>query len=321
MKIRFGYVAIAMDLKDCSPSKTVTVNNLQKIDDRDVQISKVRRLARENLRNTLRILKYNAAHQIHLYRFTSKLVPLATHPLLGGWDYVGDLSEELRETGLYVREHKMRVSAHPDHFTVINTPDPEIFRASEKDLRYHHNLLTCMNLDYETKLVLHIGGVYKDKQASMQRFIDNFKLLAPEIRKRIVLENDDKSYNASDVLEVCRKLEIPMVFDLHHHSCCNNGAGISDILPAVFDTWKDESLPPKVHISSPKSTAPKEFRMHAEYVESGEFLDFLMKTRELNRDFDVMVEAKAKNMALHKLLQDLSQVTEIKFIDNATIEI
>ncbi len=123
MRIRFGYVAMALNIIEGSPNKTVTVTNLLKIAEPADRVNRLRRLARENLANQLRVLKYNAAHDIRVFRFTSKLIPLATHPEAAGWDYSGEFACELKEIGDYVRQHAMTVSAHPDHFTLLNSPE------------------------------------------------------------------------------------------------------------------------------------------------------------------------------------------------------
>ena len=87
MQVRLGYVAISLEHKNCSPSKTITVANYEKIAGEENRLNRLRRITGENLRNSMRLLYYNAANHIHVFRFTSKLVPLATHPLVRGWDY------------------------------------------------------------------------------------------------------------------------------------------------------------------------------------------------------------------------------------------
>ena len=319
MKIRLGYVATALELKDCSPSKTVTLTNILKIADQETRINKIRRLARENLQNTLRILRYNAAHGIMLYRFSSRLIPLATHAIIQDWDYTGQLARELREIGTFIREHGLRVSFHPDQFIVLNSPDPAIVKSAIKDLQYHNQLLDSMGLGSAAKIVLHVGGVYKNKEAALERFTANFNDLESGIRQRIILENDDKSYNPLDVWQLCRQNDIPMVLDIHHNNCCGR-VDLAAMLGDIFATWDSQPLPPKVHMSSPKGSSPGEFRMHAEYVDPGEFLDFLYLAGELKRDFDVMIEAKAKSLAMQKLLSDLGTIAGIK-VREATVEV
>ena len=166
---------------------------------------------------------------------------------------------------------------------------------------------------------MHVGGAYLDKIKSMRIFIDNFNDLPAHLRDRIILENDDKIYTARDVLGICQYLGIPMVLDVHHHYCNNDNDDIKNYLPSIFDTWNGQILPPKVHISSPKGIG--NFRSHADNIDLAVFLEFLQNAKAVDRDFDVMIEAKNKDVALFNLLQALKTVPGIRFIDEASIEI
>lgn len=316
MKIRFGYVAIALDVPDGSPNKTVTVKAVEKIANPEGRIGRLRRLTRENLATTLRILRYNAANQIHLYRFTSKTVPLATHSIAAGWDYIGEFYEEWREIGDYIRKHDMRVSAHPDHYTLLNSLQPEVLSTSLRDLDYHVTMLEAMGLAAEPQLVFHVGGVYGNKQSSLDRFTREFEQLPERVRSRLMLENDDKMYSAADVLRLCQKINCPMVLDIHHHAYLNQGEQLENLWPEIIATWGEHR--PKIHISSPKNS--KDFRSHADYVQVEDFLPFLQAAKVVDRDFDVMVEAKQKDLAMFRFIRELEKVPGVKRVEQATVE-
>lgn len=316
MKIRFGYVAMSLLVENCSPSRTITVKNLEKIEDYDARIARLKRITAENLQNCLRLLYHNKAHKIQVFRLTSKLVPLATHPLTENWDYIADFRAELEKTGAFVRENGMRVSSHPDHFTLINSPRPEVLEASLKDLEYHDKMFEAMNLE-NAEMVIHVGGLYGSKQTSLERFRDNFTKLPDSIKRRLLVENDDKSFNADDVLDLCKSLGIPMVLDVHHHYCLNSGNKLEDLLQNVFDTWHGKM--PKLHFSSPKS--PGNCRAHADDIDPDSFYDFLLKAKELDHDFDVMIEAKNKDQALFNLMKNLQGLEGVKIINEAEISL
>lgn len=314
MKFRLGYVAMNLHLEDSSPSGTVTFSHLNKMDDDKAKLNKLRQVAKKNLENTLRILKYNKALDIKVYRLTSKLIPLATHPATAHWDYIADCQQEFKTIGDFIKENDFRVSAHPDHFTLMNAPDPKILEASIRDLDYHVKVFEAMGLeDYRYKLVLHIGGLYKNKADSIKRFKEYFLKLEDRIRKRIILENDDKSYTVRDVLALCRELNTPMVMDIHHFQCVNDGETLQDVLPAAFDTWAGETFPPKIHFSSPKSD--KAFRSHADLIDVNTFTSFLQVARQTGKDFDVMLEAKSKDEALVQLSEALSKLDFLERIN------
>ena len=320
MNFRLGYVAMNLSLEDCSPSGTVTFAVLNRLPDMEAKLHRLRRVSAKNLLNTLRILRYNKALEISVYRLTSRLIPLATHPAAEGWDYTAEFSREFGEVGAFIRENDMRVSAHPDHFTLLNSKSEEVLEASVRDLEYHVRLYEAMGLgDFRYKLVLHVGGLYDSREASLERFRVNYSALPDRIRGRILLENDDKSYTAREVLTLCKQLKIPMVLDVHHHHCLPGEEKLERLLPEIFDTWNGEYFRPKIHFSSPKS--PKEFRHHAEFIGPAEFLGFLEIAKADGRDFDVMLEAKGKDGALMKLSEQLGEIKGIKRISAGEFEL
>ncbi|MGI6452390.1 MAG: UV DNA damage repair endonuclease UvsE [Syntrophomonadaceae bacterium] len=319
MIIRFGYVAMSAILEDCSPSQTITFKNLSKITSAEGKHSKLFTLAKRNLQNIQRLFFHNQAHDIKVFRLTSKLVPLATHPDTQEWNWAMELKQEFKKLGKYAREHGFRLSAHPDHFTLLNSPRDEILAASIKDLEYHRQIFAGMEMDASSKLVIHVGGCYKNKADSLKRFKRNYLELPGHLKERIVLENDDKIFTARDVLDICTDVGIPMVLDIHHHWCNNYADNIEDYLPAIFATWQKETCPPKIHLSSPKDT--KHFRHHADYIDSAFFLDFLTRAKTVDQDLDVMIEAKLKDKALFHLMQELRETPGIKIINQASIAI
>lgn len=311
---------MTLNLVDASPSGTVTFTSYSKLQDDTAKLYRLRKLANKNLENTLRILRYNKAYNINVYRLTSKLIPLATHPSTDNWDYASDFQSEFKLIGDFVKDNDFRISAHPDHFTLINSASAKVHEDALKDLDYHVKIYEAMGLeDYKYKLVMHVGGLYKDKIVSIQRFKDNFLELPDRIRKRIILENDDKSYTALDVLKICQELKIPMVLDVHHHNCVNEGESLRDLLTDIFATWDGHYWGPKIHFSSPKN--PKDFRSHADDIEVKEFIAFVEIARKVGRDFDVMLEAKNKDTALLKLSEQLADIPGYKRINAATFEV
>ena len=319
MILRLGYVAMTLNLKDCTPSGTVTYTLYKKLESEEAKKMRLSRVSKSNLNNTLRILKYNKALNIDVYRLTSKLIPLATHDELSNWDYQQDFKEQFIEIGDFIKSNNFRVSAHPDHFTLLNPKDEKVLEDSIKDLDYHIKLFEAMGLHHSKyKLVIHVGGVYANKTESIDRFKENFIKLPDRIRRRIMLENDDKSYSANDVLNICEELKIPMVLDVHHHNCINNGENIEQMLPRIYDTWIGEDYPPKIHFSSPKSD--KDFRSHADYINVDEFRMFMEIAKRQQRDIDVMLEAKMKDNALIELSNELSR-QGFKRINNGAFQL
>ena len=258
-------------------------------------------------------MRHAKAHDVQVYRITSKIVPLATHEQVIDWNYASELAEEFSQLKEWIQKCDMRISAHPDHFTLLTSPRKEVIDASIRDLVYHDIILSEMGLSPDKgKLVLHIGGTYNNKASAVETFISNFTMLPQNLK-------DHKSYTASETLSICQKLGIPMVFDVHHHLCNPDGLSIEELLPPILDTWENQPLCPKIHFSTPKS--PTQIRSHADYIDSSAFYDFLIQAKKINRDFDVVLEAKNKDSALFQLVQDLKQYPDINFIDEASFEI
>ncbi len=292
--MQFGYCCIALGIENCSTAKTVTVQNLLKIEE-PYRFGRLATIARANLANTKRLLWYNQAHDIRLYRFSSQLVPLATHPVAAGWDYLSELRTELAEVGRAVNETGIRVSTHPGQYTVLNTPSEEVWRNSLADLEYHHRLLAAMQLEQNARMIVHVGGAYQDKPKALAQFARRFAELPEGLSRRLCVENDDRTFTVRDVLGLAERLGIPMVVDLHHHRCCNQGERLADYLPAIYRTWGDTL--PKVHLSSPRSE--RDFRAHADWVDPADFREFLAINPR--PEVAVMIEAKMKDLAVFKL--------------------
>ncbi|CAM3278946.1 MULTISPECIES: UV DNA damage repair endonuclease UvsE [Saccharibacillus] len=331
MIVRFGYVAMSLEIQDSSPSKTMTMARFAKLPDREAGLRQLERIAEINLRNTIRLLRHNIAEGIEMYRFSSKLIPLATHTDLADWDPFVALAEPFAEIGEIVRRHKLRVSFHPDHYTVLSTPRPEVLVSSVRDLRYHVRMLEAMGLDARAKNNIHIGGAYGNKPEAADRFVDHFAALDPDIQCRLTLENDDKTFTAGETLAAAQRTGLPMVLDIHHHWVNSAGEPASDWWPEVARTWESplartdvpegEHLPPKIHASSPRSETDR--RSHADGVEAGPLLDFLREAARTSSHLDVMLEAKHKDRALLQLMQDLASYTGdgVKMLSGGKIEV
>ncbi|HWL25485.1 MAG TPA: UV DNA damage repair endonuclease UvsE [Ureibacillus sp.] len=314
--VRLGYVAMSMELKNASPSKTMTFTTFQKINDREAAIRKLERIALTNLENTFRLLKHNAFSEIHFYRLTSRLIPLANHKELLDWDYMKPLKKKLREIGEYANKQNMRIDFHPDHFVVLNTNDSEVMTNSLRTLKMHYMLLKGMRINPMHRCVLHVGGNYNDTEKSLEQFIDNWMDVPRPIQKMIMLENDDTSFTLDDTLYLCEKLGIPLVFDYHHHLAHHRNENWVENWERVVATWSQSLLPIKMHISSPKSET--EFRHHSDYVDVDMFFRFLKEIKGSVDEIYCMIEAKKKDEALFTLMDAIRQRADVEIIDGSS---
>ncbi|MEH7115848.1 UV DNA damage repair endonuclease UvsE [Neobacillus vireti] len=317
MKIRFGYVSHAISLWDASPAKALTFTRYQQLGASE-RTEKLLEVTKLNLQHTLRMLYYNLAHEIELYRFSSSIVPLATHPEVR-WDFTTPFLKEWREIGDLVRRNHLRVSFHPNQFTLFTSPKKTITENAVIDMSYHYQMFEAMGIADQGLINIHIGGAYGDKEAALTRFYENLTTLPSDIKKVMTLENDDKTYTAEETLTVCEKEGVPLVFDYHHHMANQSAVPLEELLPRIFETWSDVGVIPKVHISSPKNE--KEFRSHADFVDPEFIMPFVNLLRERGKDIDFMIEAKAKDQAALKLVEDLSKLRGFKRVSGASIEI
>ncbi|WP_240374075.1 UV DNA damage repair endonuclease UvsE [Bacillus piscicola] len=316
--VRLGYVAMSVHVKNASPSQTMTFTRFKEIPNRDAAKRKLERIAQSNLKNCLRLLQHNAAHDIHFFRLSSRLIPLADHEELTDWEYMPPLAADFEALGAYAKAHHMRLDFHPDHFVLLNSPREEVLKASLITLKLHYKMLKAMNLNPRHRAVMHIGGAYHDKEQALETFIENWGRVPQALQQMIMLENDDKSFTAEDALYLCEKLGIPLVFDLHHHLANHREPRWQESWERIIATWADSPLPLKMHISSPKSE--KQFRAHHDHIEPEPFVRFLQDVRGSIDRLDCMIEAKKKDEALFQLVNDLKNVPWITWIDGTTFE-
>lgn len=317
MKIRFGYVSTAISLWEASPSRTITFTRYEQLG-REERTAKLLELTAENLRSTRRMLLYNIAHEIEVYRLSSSIVPLATHPDVM-WDFVTPFQKEWQELGDIIRQNQLRVSFHPNQYTLFTSPNNKITNNAVIDMEYHYRMLEAMGAVKNSALNIHIGGAYGDKGETIKRFHQNIKKLPNHITKVMTLENDDKTYNADETLLACEKESIRFVFDYHHHMANLGELSLAEILSRTAVIWEKTNIPPKIHVSSPKSE--KTFRSHADYVDVEFLMPLIVALKELKVDVDFMIEAKMKDLAMLQLITDVSKIRGVKRISGGTVEI
>jgi UV DNA damage endonuclease len=269
-----------------------------------------------------RILEYCDRHDIRMYRMATGLAPYASHPDLPEFrDQPHGCAAELEHVGRRARELGIRLSTHPGQYTVLNSEDERTWRLAVEELEVQAELLDGMGLGPESVVVLHVGGGAGGVDAGLDRFERGFASLSDAARDRLVVENDDRQYALADVLRLSARIGRPVVWDaLHHH--CHDPDGIPDreALALALATWP-EGVTPKVHYSSPKTAVEErrrkvgrrverslvlpQLRAHADLIDPIAFELFLRETAR-GLELDVMLEAKAKDLALLRLREQLA---------------
>ncbi len=269
------------------------------------------------------VLAYLAEHDIRFYRMATGLAPYASHPDLPRFrDQPRRFAERLREVGERARRDGVRLTTHPGQYTVLNSEDQRVQRLAADELEVQAELLDGMGLGPESVVVLHVGGAAGGIDAALDRFARGFERLSDAARARLVVENDDRTFALRDVLRLSARIGRPVVWDvLHHH--CHDPDRIPDreALELALATWP-AGVRPKIHYSTPKTAVDErtrrtgrrvertlvlpQLRAHADVIDPITCEHFLRGPAAGMRDFDVMLEAKAKDLALLRLREQLA---------------
>ena len=254
-----------------------------------------------NARSLLEALQFCRENGIHAFRINSQILPLKTHPQIGYAIETLPQSTEIvnafKKCKSFGYQHDLRMSFHPDQFILLSSPNPDVTRRSVADLRYQAEVAEWVGADV---INVHAGGAYGNKEEALKRLVRRIRGLPQNVRQRLTLENDDRLYTPSDLLPVCEKLKIPLVYDLHHHRCLPDGWNVEDTTHRALKTWNREPL---FHISSPlKSWQDGNPRNHHDYINPCDLPELW-----LNLDITVEVEAKAKELAVLKLIKDIQK--------------
>lgn len=303
LKVRLGYACICNAIEEtCSSPYTYSEYLKNK------ELNKLDKIIISNLNGLDKIIDYNIKNNIHFYRMSSKIIPLATKDDVC-FDYISSYKNIYDRIGNKIKKSGMRVDFHPDQFCVLNSTKKNVVDNSVNILKYHYNLLRALNIEYKT-LVLHVGSGEFGKDNAIKRFINNYNKLPDYLKNIIVIENDDRVFNASDVTKISDVLDIPIVLDYHHYKCNKSDIDMEKIL----NSWGDRV--PKVHFSSPKNS--RDYRSHSDYIDSDDFIEFINSIKIYNRDIDIMIEAKGKDDAMFRLIREIKYKTDYDFIDDTS---
>lgn len=264
------------------------------------------------------ILEYLDEIDVRMYRISSDFVPYCTHPDLPQFHgQVAECRDELAEVGRRAAELGVRLSLHPSQYVLLSAQDPAINAKGIADVNAQAELLDALGAGPEGVVVLHLGGAYGDKDAALRRYVDSFSRLSESGRRRLVLENDETVYTVEDVYRAHEATGVPLIFDHQHHLLNPGTLSMGDAARRALSTWP-AGVMPKVHFSSPRLEsrtvtrggrdvpAPPLLSQHADYVHPWEFAAFLREVHPL--PFDVMLEAKMKDLALLKLREDMAKL-------------
>jgi UV DNA damage endonuclease len=295
-KINYGYACLNETLK----KDGITTNRSLKKATLDKKgLEYVSELALENVRDLEHILKWNLENDITFFRMSSNIIPWGNKIDTNSLKDVGEIKEILQRCGTYAKQNDMRLTMHPGQYCILTSPHQHVIDNSVADLKMHSDMMDWMGLS-ETpynKINIHMGAAYGDKESAVKTFIKNFKTLPNEIKNRLTIENDDKSvmYSTKDLYHfIYEDIGIPIVYDVHHHKFCTGGNSDEEAMRLATSTWG--TIKPVVHYSESKALnegLKVRLQAHSDYINGP------IDTYGL--DVDIMLECKAKELALLKL--------------------
>ena len=291
--MNLGYACINMTM-----GKKVTTNrSMVKRTFESKGLDYVSELTLANAKDIIRILEWNRMNGIKLFRLSSAIIPWGDHLDLTQLKDYKEIKFELKKAGDFAKFWGMRITSHPGPFVVLTSPNEKVVYNAIADLEMHGKIFDMMGLEKSpyNKINIHCNGVYGDKKSAMDRFCENYKKLSPSVRKRLTVENDDKAtmYSVNDLMYIHKKIGIPVVFDYHHHKFCTGGLSEEQALELAVSTWP-KNITPVVHYSESKALHESNNKLkpqaHSDYINE------LPNTYGI--DVDIMVEAKAKELAI-----------------------
>lgn len=274
------------------------------------------------------VFLYLDRQDIRMYRMAADLAPYVSHPDLPWFHYqIDDCATELSALGAMAKSYDLRLSFHLQLSTVLNALDEAIALQAAQLITAQAMILDGMKLGDEAVVVTHVGGAYGDKDVALERFAARCDLLPDRARRRLALENDDNRFSVADIMWVHRRTGVPLVFDyLHFQNHNPEGMLLMEALEVCLGSWP-QNVRPKIHFSSPRTAmrvidrtssqderrepimrAPRPHQ-HADFIDPFQFMDFVRKVKTIDLpEFDFMLEAKAKDLAVLHLREHLARL-------------
>lgn len=299
--IQLGLCCLNIELRECCPtvfcSRSVILKTLI-----DKGVDNLKNKIIENLQDTLIMMDWNEANGIKVFRLSSEMFPHISNP--NAPDYDLEFAQGLlKKIGEKSKQYNQRLTFHPGHFNCIGTPSKAVLEHTIRDLNYHATVLDLMGLENDSVMVIHGGGVYGDKEKTIERWCENYMKMPDNIKRRLVLENCERNFSIEDCLKVSEKVNIPVVFDTHHYECYNimhpnEKLDIPDnYIPKILETWKRRNIKPKFHVSE---QGAGKCGHHSDYIET--IPKYLLEIpKKYKTNIDIMIEAKMKEKAIFKL--------------------
>ena len=209
----------------------------------------LRELYQSNIERLYGALQFCITQKIHLYRFPTHLFPFADTPL--GAAVLGEFSDLLLQAGQRATQSGIRLLVHPEQFIVLSSESPQVVANSMMVLESQAWLMELLGQPRSPWALIEIHGGKRGRSEALTQVIGE---LSDAVRSRLGLENDEYSYSAYEILEVCRTTGVAMIFDAHHHILKEgldsyDHPSVAEMVQAAQLTWPDPSWQ-VVHLSN-----------------------------------------------------------------------
>jgi len=304
-----GYACINMQLND--PKNYGTNKKAQRVTTNRTMIKRTfqqrgmlyaGQLALQNCKDLYKILEWNRDNGFNFFRLSSDVFPWASEYNIEDLPQFEEIEKVLFECGMFIEENGMRITCHPGPFNKLTSPKEHVVLNTIKDLENHGKIfdLLCLPKNPRSKINIHVGAHYNNRQMALDNFCKNFERLSDSVKSRLTVENDDKEslYSTKELYdEVYTRIGIPIVFDYHHHRFCHQGMCEEDAVKLAASTWKD--IVPVVHYSESRAEEQQDFKIkpqaHSDYV--------YQEINSYGVEMDVMIEAKMKELSVIRYLE------------------
>ena len=295
---RYGYCCINMTLGEGKKETRITTNrSMVKKTFIERGLPYASEIALLNAKDLIKVIRWNNENGIKMYRMSSDIFPWASEYEYTDLPDFDAIRIALKQAGDEAKAGGQRLTFHPSPYGVLASLRGDVVTNAIKDLRQHAEIMDLMGLDqsFFYPINIHVNTTKPTKEEAAERFCQNYALLPDTVKKRLVVEVDDKrsQYTAVDLHHMVHsKIGIPITFDYLHNKCNPSHLDEKEALALCLSTWP-EGVPAITHYSDSRKNHEdplcKEVA-HSDWIHN--------KIPTYGMEFDLELEVKMKEVAL-----------------------